>query len=150
MHFDLTVIGTGPGGHVFARMGIGVGAPKLDLSRMMALKQEAVDGNTKGVEFLFKKNKITAFQGTGRIVGAGNVGLELGSVWRRLGSKVTVIEFLDRILPGIDEEIAKQFQRLLRKQGFAIKLASKVTGVETAKNGLKVAVEPVKGGAAET
>src|SRR5918995_1436586 len=73
MHFDLTVIGTGPGGHVFARMGIGVGAPKLDLPRMLAFKQEAVDGNTKGVEFLFKKNKITGFQGTGRIVGTGKV-----------------------------------------------------------------------------
>jgi dihydrolipoamide dehydrogenase len=199
-------------GHDFAKMGIGIGAPNLDLSRMMTFKQEAIDGNTKGIEFLFKKNKISAFNGTGRIVGTGKVevrpdngelqtiettniviatgsepgalkgididekrivtstgalmleavprhllvigagviGLELGSVWRRLGSKVTVIEFLDRILPGLDEEVAKQFQRLLGKQGFAVKLASKVAGVETAGNGLQVAVEPVKGGAAET
>ena len=65
------------------------------------------------------------------IVGAGVIGLELGSVWHRLGAKVTVVEFLDRILPGMDGEVAKQFQRILEKQGFAFKLGAKVTGVDT-------------------
>ncbi len=199
-------------GHSFAKMGIGVPAPKLDLKQMMAFKQESVDGNTKGVDFLFKKNKITPFRGTARIVapgkievalvkggaetietkaiviatgsdvaplkgvgidektvvsstgalelakvpghlvviGAGVIGLELGSVWLRLGSKVTVVEYLDRILPGMDLEVAKQAQRLFTRQGFSIKLSSKVTGVEAAKKGVKVSVEPVKGGDAET
>jgi dihydrolipoamide dehydrogenase len=199
-------------GHSFARMGIDIGPPALDLSRMMAFKQEAVEGNTKGVEFLFRKNKITAFHGTARIaspgriavkndkgeettvearniiiatgsdsarlrgveidekrivsstgaltlervprdllvVGAGVIGLELGSVWARLGAKVTVIEFLDRIVPGTDAEIAKQFQRLLQRQGFTFRLSSKVTGVAPASERLSVAVEPAKGGAPET
>jgi len=79
------------------------------------------------------------------VVGAGVIGLELGSVWHRLGAKVTVIEFLDRILPGMDGEVAKQFQRLLEKQGFVFKLSSKVTGVA----GGEVSFEPVAGGAAE-
>ena len=65
------------------------------------------------------------------IVGAGVIGLELGSVWHRLGAKVTVVEFLDRILPGMDGEVAKQFQRILEKQGFAFKLGAKVTGIDT-------------------
>ncbi|MGE0210136.1 MAG: dihydrolipoyl dehydrogenase [Parvibaculaceae bacterium] len=199
-------------GHAFAKMGIGLPAPKLDLKQMMAFKGEAVDGNTKGVEFLFKKNKVTAFRGTARIlgtgkvevtsdkgekqmvetksiaiatgsdvarlkgieidektvvsstgalvlekvpehlvvVGAGVIGLELGSVWRRLGAKVTVVEFLDRILPGMDGELAKQAQRLLQRQGFAFKLSSKVTGVEKRKKGLGITVEPAKGGTPET
>ncbi|MEP9376557.1 dihydrolipoyl dehydrogenase [Aquabacter sp. CN5-332] len=84
------------------------------------------------------------------VVGAGVIGLELGSVWRRLGAEVTVVEFLDRILPGMDGEVAKSFQRLLEKQGVAFKLGTKVTGVETKGKGLKVAVEPAAGGAAET
>ena len=71
------------------------------------------------------------------IVGAGVIGLELGSVWRRLGAKVTVVEFLDRILPGMDGEVAKQFQRILEKQGFAFKLGAKVTGVDTSGKTLK-------------
>jgi dihydrolipoamide dehydrogenase len=79
------------------------------------------------------------------IVGAGVIGLELGSVWRRLGAEVTVVEFLDRILPGMDDEVAKQFQRILGKQGFAFKLASKVTKVETSGSGAKVTVEPAQG-----
>src|SRR5438128_5787784 len=180
-------------GHIFGKMGIKLGEPKLDLKAMMKFKDEGVDGNVKGVEFLLKKNKIDAVHGTGRIVapgeievkgngdarilatrniviatgsdvarlkgididekrivssdgaialpkvperllvvGAGVIGLELGSVWRRLGSQVTVVEFLDRILPGIDLEVAKQFQRLLQKQGMAFKLASKVTAVDNA------------------
>ncbi|ALA17494.1 MULTISPECIES: dihydrolipoyl dehydrogenase [unclassified Chelatococcus] len=198
-------------GHAFAGMGISVAAPKLDLKQMLAFKQEGIDGNTKGVEFLLKKNKIDAFNGTGRIlapgkvevkaedgtvqtletkniviatgsdvaqlpgvtidekvvvsstgalelskvpgklvvVGAGVIGLELGSVWRRLGAEVTVVEFLDRILPGMDGEVAKNFQRMLAKQGFAFKLGSKVTKVETGAGGAKVTIEPAAGGAAE-
>ncbi|MET0482986.1 MAG: dihydrolipoyl dehydrogenase [Aestuariivirgaceae bacterium] len=199
-------------GHSFAKMGIDVGPPALDLPRMMSFKQEAVEGNTKGVEFLLRKNKITAFHGTARIaspgrigvkndrgeettvearniiiatgsdsarlrgveidetrivsstgalslervprdllvVGAGVIGLELGSVWARLGAKVTVIEFLDRIVPGTDAEVAKQFQRLLQRQGFTFRLSSKVTGVAPASERLSVSVEPAKGGTAET
>ena len=198
-------------GHIFGKMGIKLGEPKLDLKAMMKFKDEGVDGNVKGVEFLLKKNKIDAVHGTGRIVapgeievkgngdarilatrniviatgsdvarlkgididekrivssdgaialpkvperllvvGAGVIGLELGSVWRRLGSQVTVVEFLDRILPGIDLEVAKQFQRLLQKQGTAFKLASKVTAVDNAGQTLKARVEPATGGAAET
>ena len=81
------------------------------------------------------------------IVGAGVIGLELGSVWRRLGTEVTVVEYLDRILPGMDDEIAKQFQRILAKQGVAFHLGSKVTKVETGKKGATVTVEPAAGGA---
>ena len=84
------------------------------------------------------------------IVGAGVIGLELGSVWRRLGSEVVVVEFLDRILPGMDAEVGKQFQRILGKQGMTFKLSSKVTGVDTAGKTLKASVEPASGGAAET
>ncbi len=198
-------------GHGFAKMGIGVGTPKLDLATMLTFKDEAVDGNVKGVDYLLKKNKIDSVFGTGRIaapgkvevksadgktqtletkniviatgsdvaklrgveidgkrivssdqaialakvpqrllvVGAGVIGLELGSVWRRLGSKVTVVEFLDRILPGMDNEVCRQSQRLLEKQGIAFKLGSKVTGVDASGAVLKASVEPAKGGAAE-
>jgi dihydrolipoamide dehydrogenase len=80
------------------------------------------------------------------VVGAGVIGLELGSVWRRLGSEVTVVEFLDRITPGMDLEIGKTFQRVLGKQGFTFHLSTKVVGVEKAKSGLKVTVEPAAGG----
>jgi dihydrolipoamide dehydrogenase len=83
------------------------------------------------------------------IVGAGVIGLELGSVWRRLGSQVIVVEFLDRILPGMDSEVCRQFQRLLEKQGMTFKLKSKVTGVDAAGKRLKASVEPAAGGAAE-
>src|SRR6187399_23007 len=158
-------------GHLFDKMGIKLGQPKLDLAAMQKFKDEGVDGNVKGVAFLFKKNKIDAFIGHGKItapgkievkgadgkpqtvetkniviatgsdvarlkgieidekrivsstgalalqsvpkkllvVGAGVIGLELGSVWRRLGAQVVVVEFLDRILPGNDGEVAKQF-----------------------------------------
>lgn len=194
-------------GHSFAKMGIGV-SPTLDLKQMMVFRQEAIDGNTKGIDFLFKKNKITPIRGTAKIIapgkievdgkdivetkniviatgsdvaglkgvevdekqivsstgalvldkvpetlvviGAGVIGLELGSVWARLGAKVTVIEYLDRILPGMDLETAKNFQRLLTKQGFTFKLASKVTGAEKTKTKVKLSVEPAAGGAAET
>src|SRR5256885_15387444 len=83
------------------------------------------------------------------IIGAGVIGLELGSVWHRLGAQVTVVEFLDRILPGMDGEVAKQFQRILEKQGFAFKLGAKVTGVDTSGKTLSAIVEPAAGGAAE-
>jgi dihydrolipoamide dehydrogenase len=197
--------------HSFAKMGVSVSAPKLDLPAMMNFKQQGIDGNVKGVEFLMKKNKIDVLKGTGKILGAGKVevsadgksqvvetkniviatgsdiarlkgieidekrivsstgalsldkvpgkllivgagviGLELGSVWHRLGAEVVVVEFLDRILPGMDGEIAKQFQRILEKQGFAFKLGAKVTGVDTSGKTLKATVEPAAGGAAET
>ncbi|MGE0230882.1 MAG: dihydrolipoyl dehydrogenase [Flavobacteriaceae bacterium] len=82
------------------------------------------------------------------VIGAGIIGLELGSVWRRLGAEVVVIEYLDRILPGVDADVAKQFQRMLKKQGIEFRLGSKVTAVEKAKSGLKVTVEPAAGEAA--
>ena len=199
-------------GHSFAKMGIGVGTPKLDLPTLLKFKDEAVDGNVKGVDFLLKKNKIDPVRGTGRIaapgkvevksadgktqtletkniviatgsdvaklrgidvdgkrivtsdqaialpkvperllvIGAGVIGLELGSVWRRLGAKVTVVEFLDRILPGMDVEVGRQSQRLLEKQGIVFKLGSKVTGVDSSGAILKAKVEPAKGGTSET
>src|SRR3954469_19661498 len=199
-------------GHSFAKMGIGVGTPKLDLPTLLKFKDEAVDGNVKGVDYLLKKNKIDSVRGTGKIVGpgkvevkgadgktqvletksiviatgsdvaklrgvdtdgkrivtsdeaialpkvpgkllvvgAGVIGLELGSVWRRLGAQVTVVEFLDRILPGMDSEVAKQFQRILQKQGMTFKLSSKVTAIDSSGKTLKASVEPAAGGAAET
>ena len=192
--------------HAFARMGINA-APTLDWAKMQVFKQEAIDGNTKGIDFLFKKNKITVVQGAGKIlgsgkvqvgaetleaksiviatgsdvarlkgieideqrivsstgalelqavpahlaiIGAGVIGLELGSVYARLGAKVTVIEYLDRILPGMDADVAKTFQRMLQKQGFSFKLSSKVTGAKAAKTKVSFTVEPAAGGAAET
>ncbi|BAR57228.1 dihydrolipoamide dehydrogenase [Bradyrhizobium diazoefficiens] len=197
--------------HSFAKMGVSVSAPKLELPAMMNFKQQGIDGNVKGVEFLMKKNKIDVLKGTGKIlgtgkvevsadgksqvvetksiviatgsdiarlkgieidekrivsstgalsldkvpgkllvVGAGVIGLELGSVWKRLGAEVVVVEFLDRIMPGMDGEIAKQFQRILEKQGFAFKLGAKVTAVDTSGKTLKATIEPAAGGAAET
>jgi dihydrolipoamide dehydrogenase len=255
MTYDLTVIGTGPGGyvcairaaqlgmkvavvekrashggtclnigcipskallhasdlfdkanHAFPKMGI-LAEPRIDFAKLMAFKQEAIDGNTKGIDFLFKKNKIDVIRGAGRIagpgkitvgnqtieaknvviatgsdvaklkgieidenrivsstgalelksipkslavIGAGVIGLELGSVYARLGAKVTVIEYLDRILPGMDLEVAKNFQRILAKQGFDFKLSSKVTGAKASKSKVAVTVEPAAGGAMET
>src|SRR6516225_4994083 len=163
-------------GHQFGKMGIGVGAPKLDLPGMMKFKDEGVDGNVKGVAFLFKKNKIESVQGRARIAapgkvevttasgqretidgkavvlvtGAGVIGLEIGSVWRRLGSEVIVVEFLDRILPGMDDEICRQFRRILERQGIKFRLSSKVSAIETAGTKLKARVEPVAGGASDT
>jgi dihydrolipoamide dehydrogenase len=195
----------------FAGLGIDV-TPKLNLPTMMSQKQASVDQLTKGIEFLFKKNKVDWVKGAGRIAGAGKVevtaadgavttleakaiviatgsepaplagvavdqkrivdstgalslpevpktlivigagiiGLELGSVWRRLGAQVTVVEFLPRICPGMDEETAKTFQRSLTKQGIVFKLASKVTGAKASAKSVSLTVEPVAGGAAET
>ena len=197
-------------GHAFAGFGIKVAKPKLDLKAMMEHKQKTVDGNVSGIEFLFKKNKITAHHGTGKVlsagkvevakddgsteiletkniviatgsdvaklpgieidektvvsstgalelskvpgkmivVGAGVIGLELGSVWRRLGAEVTVIEYLDRILPGMDNDIAKNFQRILKKQGVNFMLSSKVDGIDKSGKKLAVTVEPAAGEAA--
>jgi dihydrolipoamide dehydrogenase len=85
------------------------------------------------------------------VIGAGVIGLELGSVWARLGAQVTVVEYLDRILPGMDSEVARQFQRMLQKQGIEFKLSSKVSGIDKHEDGsLKVQVEPAKGGEIET
>ena len=84
------------------------------------------------------------------VVGAGVIGLELGSVWRRLGAEVTVVEFLDRILPGMDGEVGKQFQRMLEKQGFTFHLASKVAGAAKTNAGVAVTIEPAAGGAAQS
>jgi dihydrolipoamide dehydrogenase len=84
------------------------------------------------------------------VIGGGYIGLEMGSVWQRLGTKVTVVEFLDRILPGMDGEVSKQMQRILGKQGMAFKLGTKVTGAKPTKQGVDVTLEPAKGGAAET
>jgi dihydrolipoamide dehydrogenase len=199
-------------GHDFAKMGIQIGNRALDLPAMMKFKDEGVDGNVKGVAFLFKKNKIDTYQGVGRIaapgqvevkaadsktetletkaiviatgsdvaklrgididekrivsstgalvldkvparmlvVGAGVIGLELGSVWRRLGSEIIVVEFLDRILPGMDLDVGRSFQRLLQKQGITFKLSSKVTSVDSSGKRLKAQIEPAAGGAAET
>jgi dihydrolipoyl dehydrogenase len=193
--------------HVLARHGITVEGVGLDLAAMMAHKDQVVAGLTKGVEQLFKKNKVEWVKGAGRIerpgivavdgralaaraiviasgsdslplagveidedrvvsstgalalkavperlavVGAGYIGLEMGSVWARLGAKVTVIEFLDRILPGMDGEIARQFQRILAKQGFEFRLATKVTGAARTNTGVSLTLEPAKGGARET
>jgi dihydrolipoamide dehydrogenase len=198
-------------GHRFAEMGIRVGKPSVDLAAMRNYKDQNVESNVKGVAFLFKKNKIEAFHGSGRIiapgkievkgedgktqtletkniviatgsdvaqlsgieidekrivsstgaldlakvpqrlvvVGAGIIGLELGSVWRRLGAEVTIVEYLDHILPGIDGEVARAFHRMQEKQGLVFKLSSKVVAVDASGNSLKVKVEPVAGGAAE-
>ncbi|MEQ1866037.1 MAG: dihydrolipoyl dehydrogenase [Micropepsaceae bacterium] len=196
----------------YPALGIKTNGVGYDLGLMMAHKDKTVDGLTKGVEFLFKKNKvdyavgagafaggnrveIKANDGTTRIVegkaiiiatgseptplpgvvvdektivsstgaltlttapkrllviGGGYIGLEMGSVWRRLGSQVTVVEYLDRITPGLDGEIAKNFQRILAKQGMTFKLGMKVVGVERKSGALQVSIEPAAGGPRET
>jgi len=198
-------------GPEFATLGIEV-KPKLNLPQMMAQKTESVTALTKGIEFLFKKNKVEWIKGWGRIdgpgkvvvkavdgaetvleakniiiatgseptplpgvtvdnkrivdstgalslpevpghlvvIGAGVIGLELGSVWRRLGAEVTVVEYLDRVCPGMDEETAKTFQRSLTKQGFKFQLGQKVTGATASASGVEIAMEPVKGGEPQT
>lgn len=195
-------------GHDFGKLGIDLPAPKLNLPRMLAHKDETVTANVNGVDYLFRKNKITGLKGLGTIVapgqvavspaegepetistrniviatgsvpanlpgieiderriitstgalsleavpkhllvvGAGVIGLELGSVWQRLGAEVTVVEFLDRVLPGMDSEVGRQAQRILQKQGFAFRLSSKVTGIEENGERLSARVEPAGGG----
>lgn len=197
-------------GHHLAAHGINVSGVALDLKAMLARKDKVVGELTKGIEFLFKKNKITYLKGAGAllgdgkvavtgetnqtvtgkniviatgsdstplpgltidekkivtstggltlekvpehlvVIGGGVIGLELGSVWRRLGSKVTVVEFLDRIVPTLDTEIGAQFQKLLAKQGIEFRLGQKVTGAKTKGAKTELTVEPAKGGAAES
>src|SRR5216684_3485792 len=136
-------------GHSFAKMGVSVSAPKLDLPSMMNFKQQGIDGNVKRVVSSTGVLSLDQVPEKLLIVGAGVIGLELGSVWHRLGAKVTVVEFLDRILPGMDGEVARQFQRILEKQGFAFKLSAKVTGIDTTGNTLVAKIEPAAGGPSE-
>ncbi len=193
-------------GHAFADHGVVIESVKLDLARMMARKDEVVSANVKGVEFLFKKNKVDWLKGSGHIagpglvdvdgtqyaakhiviatgsesvalpsveldesaiisstgaleldhvpgqlvvIGGGYIGLELGSVWKRLGAEVTVIEYLDRLVPGMDAEVAKTFERVLGKQGIKFRLSTKVTGAIRGNDGVTLTVEPAKGGEAE-
>lgn len=195
----------------FATFGIKTNGVALDLPAMMAHKDKVVEQNTKGIEFLFKKNNVTYMVGAGAItapgkvelrrngaaaetveakhiviatgsdvmplsgaaideerivsstgaltlkqipkrllvVGGGYIGLEMGSVWRRLGAAVTVVEFLDRITPGLDLEVAKQFQRILQRQGMEFHLGHKVSKVDREGGALKVTIEPAQGGAAQ-
>src|SRR5256885_15907833 len=84
------------------------------------------------------------------VIGGGVIGLELGSVWRRLGSQVTVVEFLDQILPGFDDDVRKEANKIFKKQGFEFKLSTKVTGATRKGETVTLTIEPAKGGAAET
>ncbi len=184
------------------KMGLMGGAPTVDWFRMQAYKTDVVNGNTKGIEFLFKKNKVTWLRGWGSIpepgkvrvgdevheakhiviatgsepsslpditvdetivvtstgaltlpqipktmvvVGAGVIGLELGSVYARLGTQVTVIEFLDAITPGMDAEVAKTFQRILTKQGLKFILGAAVQKIDTGTSGGTVTYRLRKG-----
>jgi dihydrolipoamide dehydrogenase len=192
--------------HALKDHGVLVDAVKLDLGRMQARKLEVVAANVKGVEFLFRKNKVTWLKGTGRIsgpgkvdvdgtrydtkhtviatgsesiplagvevdekqivtstggleldkvpghlvvIGGGYIGLELGSVWRRLGAQVTVVEFLDRIVPTMDGEVAKAFERILARQGMKFHLGTKVTGARKGNDGVTLSIQPAKGGNAD-
>ncbi|HWE72263.1 MAG TPA: dihydrolipoyl dehydrogenase [Stellaceae bacterium] len=199
-------------GHSLAVHGVKVGKVELDLKTMLARKDEVVNANTKGVEFLFRKNKVAFVKGAAKftakdtlavsgedgkvqelkaskgiiiatgsdsvnlpgitidektivsstgalalesvpkhlvVVGGGYIGLEMGSVWRRLGAQVTVVEFLDRITPTMDLEVGKALQASLTKQGFAFKLGTKVTGAKKAKDGWTLSLEAAAGGKAE-
>lgn len=190
-----------------AKWGVKVGQVELDLDAMHGGRREAVGGLTKGIEFLFKKNKVTWLKGHARftgkdsievggavyraknfiiatgssvtplpgveidqdrivdstgalelprvpghlvVIGGGVIGLELGSVWKRLGAKVTVVEYLDQILPGMDGEVRKEANRIFKKQGFEFRLSTKVTGAERSGEGVTLTVEPAAGGSAET
>ena len=258
-HFDLIVIGAGPGGYVaairaaqlgmktacidkrgtwggtclnvgcipskallhssekfeeaqshLAEHGVKVGKVELDLKTLLARKDEVVKGLTKGIDGLFKKNKVTGIVGAAKItkpgevqvqngkstdtytadriiiatgsevaplpgvdidedrivsstgalslssvpkhlvvVGGGYIGLEMGSVWRRLGAKVTVVEFLDSIVPNMDVEVGRALHKVLEKQGMEFKLGTKVTSAKTTKTQVTLTVEPAKGGDAE-
>jgi len=188
----------------FADHGITIGELSFDLPTMMARKAKVVADNTKGVEFLFRKNKVTYIVGEARItaagkvsvgtdtitakhiviatgsdvtplpgvtidekqivsstgaleltsvpkhlvvIGAGVIGLEMSSVWNRLGAKVTVVEYLDRVLPLSDGEISKQAQRLFEKQGLEFRLSAKVTAAKLGKTDVTLTLEPAAGGA---
>ncbi len=190
----------------FADIGIKASGIKLDLKAMMGHKDEVVKANTQGIEYLFKKNKITWLKGTGKIVkagtvevdgtaytakyiviatgsdvvslpgieidedkivsstgalklpkvpksmvviGGGYIGLEMGTVWSRLGAEVTVIEYLDRILPGMDGEISKEMQKILSKQGLKFRLGTKVKEAKAQSKNVALTVEPAEGGEEE-
>jgi dihydrolipoamide dehydrogenase len=192
--------------HALKDHGVLVDSVRLDLARMQARKAEVVTANVKGVEFLFRKNKVTWLKGTGRItapgkvdvdgtsydakyiviatgsesvplagvevdekqivtstggleldrvpghfvvIGGGYIGLELGSVWRRLGAQVTVVEFLNRIVPTMDAEVAKAFERILTRQGMKFRLGMKVTGARKGNDGVTLTIEPANGGTPE-
>jgi len=109
----------------------------------VAIDEKQIVSSTGALELTKVPSKLV-------VIGAGVIGLELGSVWRRLGAEVHVIEYLDRILPGMDAEVAKQFQRILGKQGFTFQLGSKVTGAKASKKGVSLTVEPAAGGDAQT
>ncbi len=189
------------------KFGITLGEVKLDLKRMTAEKDKAVKELTGGIEFLFKKNKVTWLKGEGKfldaktidvggeritarnfviatgsevafppglspdgeaiitstealdlkavpkhmvIVGGGYIGLEMGSVWRRLGAKVTVVEYMPTITPAMDKEITAEFAKILTKQGMVLKTGTKVTGIKRKGKGAVVTVEPAAGGELET
>ncbi|WND01644.1 dihydrolipoyl dehydrogenase [Temperatibacter marinus] len=198
--------------HGTEKFGFTVKGVDLDLPSMMKSKDDIVNGLTGGIEFLFKKNKITWIKGTGTfsakdtldvtlnaggtekvkaknfivatgsdvaslpgieidettivsstgglelkdvpkkmvVIGGGVIGMELGSVWQRLGAEVEVVEFQDQLLFGMDTEVRKNFGRMMKKQGFKLHLSSKVTGVEKTKSGATVTFEPVKGGDSKT
>jgi len=190
-----------------ANWGVKATGVELDLDAMHAGRREAVKGLTGGIEFLFKKNKVTWLKGQAKftganevdvagtaytakniviatgssvtalrgvevdqerivdstgalelnevpshlvVIGGGVIGLELGSVWKRLGARVTVVEFLDQILPGMDGDVRKEANKIFKKQGFTFRLGTKVTGVQTNGAGVTLSVEPAQGGAAET
>jgi dihydrolipoamide dehydrogenase len=193
--------------HAMAEHGIRVGEVGLDLAAMMARKDKVVGTLTRGIEFLFRKNKVDWLKGRGRIaatgrvalddgrevetgaiviatgsesiplpgiaiderrivsstgalalervperlavIGGGYIGLELGSVWARLGAKVTVIEYLDRILPGMDRELGPAMQRLLMRSGMAFKLGTRVVGADLGE-AVTLELEPSAGGARES
>lgn len=191
-----------------AKLGVKIDKMSLDLPTMQGQRVDAIKGLTGGIEYLFKKNKVTWLKGlasftgantvevngekvtakniviatgssvaplpgvavdneggkivdsTGAleldkvpghlvVVGGGVIGLELGSVWKRLGAKVTVVEYLDQILPGMDGEVRKEANKIFKKQGFEYKLGTKVTGAEVGKSGVTLTVEPAAGGEAK-
>ena len=192
-----------------AKFGVKTGKVELDLAALQGEKAGAVKELTGGIEFLFKKNKVTWLKGhaafkdahtvdvsgqtvtaknlviatgssvtplpgvevdndkgivvdsTGAltlakvpqhlvVIGGGVIGLELGSVWRRLGAKVTVVEFLDALLPGMDGEVRKEAAKIFKKQGMELKLSTKVTGVTVKGKKASLSLEPSAGGAGET
>ena len=197
--------------HSLAVHGVKLGSVSLDLPAMMAHKDKVVKDNTAGIDFLFKKNKVTRLKGKGSIaaagkvvvtaadgkketistkkiliatgsdvmplpgvavdekqivsstgalslpsvpkrlivVGGGVIGLELGSVWQRLGSEVTVVEFLDRLMPGMDGDLASNAKKILEKQGMKFRLSSKVTGAKTEGGKVTLTVEAAAGGSPE-
>ncbi|NNE80761.1 MAG: dihydrolipoyl dehydrogenase [Silicimonas sp.] len=193
--------------HNFPKMGLKVAKPVVDWKAMLAYKQDTIDANTKGIEFLFKKNKVDWLKGwasvpeagkvkvgdevheakniviasgsepsslpgvkvdekivvtsTGAlelpkipkkmvVIGAGVIGLELGSVYNRLGAEVTVVEYLDVVTPGMDGEVQKTFQRLLKRQGLTFIMGAAVQKVETTKTKAKVTYQKRKDDSTDT